>query len=154
MGYFIIWLHLVPGAISYNNQDRSILMPFIAPTLCALLFQVIKSLSNLKRRIAAAVLQDKASRKPCVRVQQLSQCPFHLSITSLDRHQDSHSIDTVMTWLDETQTQTQEVTDNRLNERLELRHLQTEQTLIQGCDFPQNTWLAAKPTVTRTENVS
>lgn len=75
---------------------------------------MLKSLSNLKRKIAAAVLQDKPTSKP-LRVHQLSQCPFHLSITSLDKHGDNHSTDTVMTWLDESH----EVTDNRINERLE-----------------------------------
>ncbi|XP_046671863.1 uncharacterized protein LOC124361866 isoform X1 [Homalodisca vitripennis] len=80
--------------------------------------EVLKSLTNLKRRIAAAVLHEKPTRKP-VRVTQLSQCPYHLSITSLDKHHDSHSIDTVMTWLDEGSL-LQEISDNRLNERLEM----------------------------------
>ncbi|MDV3196234.1 MAG: hypothetical protein Q8885_01745 [Candidatus Phytoplasma stylosanthis] len=69
-------------------------------------------MTNLKRRIAVAVLNEKSTKKPS----QLAQCPFHLSITSLDRH-DSRSIDTVMTWLDEGLHP--EVADNRHNERIE-----------------------------------
>ncbi|XP_054268122.1 uncharacterized protein LOC128989970 [Macrosteles quadrilineatus] len=76
--------------------------------------KVLRTLTNLKRRIAVAVLHEKSAKKP---VNQLSQCPFHLSITSLDKHPDSRSIDTVMTWLDEGLHQ--EVADNRFNERIE-----------------------------------
>lgn len=82
-------------------------------------FKVLKSLSNLRRRLVAAVLRDNDSAvTPSNRPSQLSRCPFHLSIASLERHYDSHSIDTVMTWLDDL-TISQESSDNRLNEKLE-----------------------------------
>lgn len=79
---------------------------------------MVKTLSNLKRRIAAAVMHDKSLKRQFVG-SKLSQCPFHLSITSLDKQPDSGSIDTVITWLDEG-SDLQEIKDNHHNERFEL----------------------------------
>lgn len=81
--------------------------------------KVLKTLSNLRRRLVAAVLRENDNAvTPSNRPNQLSRCPFHLSVASLEKHYDSRSIDTVMTWLDDL-TISQESSDNRLNEKLE-----------------------------------
>lgn len=82
--------------------------------------QALKSFTHVRHKIAAAmVIENDNTKSPVVsdRPTKLSQCPFHLSITSLEK-QDTRSIDTVMTWLDDTNT-SQETTDNLVNEKLE-----------------------------------